>query len=84
MEMTFILWLLWIVPIFINLTLLYFDDDVKTYGDLFHYFFIHLIPVLNLIITLFFIVHTISEKLENHLNPIKEKWDKFMKTKIKK
>jgi hypothetical protein len=84
MEMTFIFWILWVAPIFINFTLLYFDDDVKTYGDLFSNFYIHLIPVVNLTITLAFIVYSIEEKFGKYLKIPTEKWDKFMKTKIKK
>jgi hypothetical protein len=73
MNTTTLLLILWIAPLFLNLILLYFHKDVETYGDLLENLWAHFIPLLNLIITLFFInVY------------FKEFWDEFKNKKIKK
>lgn len=88
MEFSTILWLAYLLPIPLNFLLLYYDKDVKTYGDLLNNAWVHLLPVANIFISLLFISHTIFEIIENKMgNPtsiIGYKWEKFKNTEIKK
>jgi hypothetical protein len=88
MEFSTILWLAYLLPIPLNFLLLYYDKDVKTYGDLLNGAWLHILPVVNIFISLLFISDTIFEIIENKMgNPtsiIKYKWEKFKNTEIKK
>lgn len=84
MEITTILLLLWITPMFLNFILLYFDEDVKTWGDLFYQGYLHFIPLINLSFTGMFILDIVFGNLIGFIaGKITKFWNEIKDKKIK-
>ena len=77
--MTNLILLLYVVPMLITFLLIYFDDDIKTVGDLLKYIWVCLTPFVNLTVIATFIIMFIYESCE-----IKRLVKNICKIKIKK
>jgi uncharacterized membrane protein YwaF len=77
--------LLYIIPITLNIFYIYSEEDTKKVKDIFNYWIIIVIPFVNIIISIIFMMHFLYVRLEKTRVAIRLKkwWDKLMNTKIR-
>jgi uncharacterized membrane protein YwaF len=77
--------LLYIIPITLNIFYIYSEEDTKKVKDIFNYWIIIVIPFVNIIISIIFMMHFLYVRLEKTRVAIRFKkwWDKLMNTKIR-
>ena len=70
----------YILPLIIMFLIVYFSDDVLTVRDLLSWWWVYLVPALNILVIFIFIINIVVDNVEKRIN--KNWWDNFLDKKL--